>query len=210
MSIGVAIPCYEPHHKYLSGLLESIANQTRRPDKIVISCSSWPYDGRVDTSYKDIPLTILYWSRMVIQAENRNIAASELDTEYISFFDADDLMHPRRIEYILKTFQQTKCQAIVHSYERIERSLVVPFEDNDELIISEKEVVKAPNAIGVCVEDLPIHHAHISITRDVFTRYTFDENPYMYRIEDSVYAATLVHNAIRIKYIANKLSHFMY
>ena len=210
MSIGVAIPCYEPHHKYLSALLDSIANQTHRPDRVVISCSSWAYDGRVDTFYKGIPLTILYWSRLVVQAENRNLAASELQTDYITFFDADDLMHPRRIEFVLKAFEQTKCQAIVHNYQHVQRPLVVPFEDTDELIISEKEVVKDPNAIGVCVEGLPLHHAHISITKQIFDQYKFDQNPYMYRIEDSLYAATLVKYGIPIRYIANKLSQFMY
>lgn len=208
-SIGIAIPCYEPHHNYLRQLLDSIANQTQKPNKVVISCSSWPYDGRVDTEYKGIPLTILYWSRVIVQAENRNLAASELDTDYISFFDADDLMHPRRIEYILKAFERSGCHAIVHNYQRVQRPLTVVFEDTDELILSENEVVKDPNAIGVSV-GFPIHHAHITVSKKVFEEFKFDENPYMYRIEDSLYAATLVNHGIQIKYIVNKLSQFMY
>lgn len=209
MTIGVAIPCYEPHHKYLPQLLDSIANQTYKPDRVVVSCSSWAYNERVDTVYKDIRVTILYWSRLVVQAENRNLAASELQTDYISFFDADDLMHPRRIEYIMNTFEQTGCDAIVHNYQHVQRPLTPPFEDNHDLIISDNQVVKDPDAIGVTVGS-PLHHAHISVTKKVFEQFKFDQNPYMYRIEDSLYAATLVKYGVQIKYIANKLSQFMY
>ena len=40
MRIGVAIPCYIGHIDKLLILLDSIEQQTRLPDKVVVSCSS--------------------------------------------------------------------------------------------------------------------------------------------------------------------------
>ena len=40
MKIGVSIPCYYGHISHLTNLLDSIENQTRQPDKVVVSCSS--------------------------------------------------------------------------------------------------------------------------------------------------------------------------
>ncbi len=214
MSIGVAIPCYEPHHTYLPALLESISKQTRRPDRIVISCSSWPYDGRVDTSYKDIPLTILYWSRTVIQAENRNIAASELQTDYISLFDADDLMHPRRIEFVLEAFERSNCDVIVHDYQYTKRRSGETFINYDRLDLTDHIIIKNPNQPGCMLEtgeeSQPFHHAHLTVHKSVFSRFQYPTDMYYYRCEDSVYLATLLYNQFRIRHVGNKLSQYMY
>lgn len=40
MKIGIAIPCYSGHINSLFGLLDSIQNQSRIPDKVVVSSSS--------------------------------------------------------------------------------------------------------------------------------------------------------------------------
>lgn len=214
MSIGVAIPCYEPHHRYLPALLESIANQTHKPDRVVISCSSWPYDGRVDTCYKGIPLTMLYWSRLVIQAENRNLAAAELETDYISFFDADDLMHPRRIEFVLEAFERSSCDVIVHDYQYVRRLSQQPFIEYDALDLTNHTVVKNPNQPGCMLETgeecQPFHHAHLTVHKSVFSKFQYPIDMYYYRCEDSVYLATLLHNEMKIRHVGNKLSQYMY
>lgn len=214
MSIGVAIPCYEPHHKYLPALLESIANQTHKPNRVVISCSSWAYDGRVDTFYKGIPLTILYWSRLVVQAENRNLAGAELETDYISFFDADDLMHPRRIEYILKAFERSKCDVIVHDYQYVLRGSGETFIEYDTLDLTDHIIVKNPNQPGCMLETgeeyQPFHHAHLTVHKSVFSRFQYPIDMCYYRREDSVYLSMLLYNQFRIRHIGNKLSQYMY
>ena len=115
--IGVAIPCYSRHAHLLGSLFENIYMSTVKPVQIVVSCSSWDKDEIVTGQYKDIPIMIKYSKRRINQAENRNIAAGLLDTELISFIDADDLMHPQRLEYIVKAFQQSSFDVIYHDYE---------------------------------------------------------------------------------------------
>lgn len=213
-SIGIAIPCYEPHHVYIRQVLDSIANQTQKPNKVVISCSSWPYDGRVDTEYKGIPLTILYWARRIVQAENRNLAASELNTDYISFFDADDLMHPRRIEYILKAFDEAKCDVIVHDYQYTMRNSDDPFIEYDALDITQRIVIKNPIQPGCMLDDenqyQPFHHAHLTVKKYVFDMIRYPEDDCYYRVEDSVYLAMLLGTGFCIRHVGNKLSQYMY
>ena len=40
------------------------------------------------------------------QGKNRNIAASVIDTDILTFFDVDDIMHPQRLEIIMNSFEK--------------------------------------------------------------------------------------------------------
>lgn len=211
-TIGVAIPCYKPHHSYLYRLFDSIADQTHKPNKVVVSCSSWDADTVREYLYRGISITIIYSKRRIVQAENRNISASMLGTDILSFIDADDLMHPRRIEFILKAFSTSDCESIVHNYQYVPHGTSIPYEDETELKLSEDVFVKNPNQPG-CITypvEKPFHHAHLAVSKDVFARFQYPIQEQYYRIEDSVYLATLLANGVRIRYLENKLSQYMY
>jgi hypothetical protein len=209
MTIGVAIPCYKPHHHFLNQMFDSIAAQTRRPDRVVVSCSSWDYDGTRELMVRDIPVTIVYAARRIVQAENRNIAAGLLGTDIITFIDADDLMHPRRLEYIVRAFEETGCDGVVHNYEWVAHGEHVPYESEDQFACDEHLVTKHPVGVGGMTHgDLPLHHAHVSVTRGVFSRFRYPTEEQYYRMEDSVYVATLLQNGVAIRYLRNKLSHY--
>lgn len=211
MTIGVAIPCYKPHHSFLNRLFDSIAAQTHRPDRVVVSCSSWSVDEVRELMVHDIPVTIVYAQRRILQAENRNIAASLLGTSIITFIDADDTMHPKRLEYILRAFQETNCDGVVHNYQYVDNSSPVPYDTEDEYLCDEHLVKKDPAAIGCMVDgNKPLHHAHLSITMYVFSRFQYPIEEHYYRIEDSVYLAALVQNGVAVRYLHNKLSHYFH
>lgn len=107
MKLAVVIPTYKYHIPVLHRTLESIAQQTCLPDLVVVRASS------CDTTCSGIlaelrlfawpfPLTILETEQVQTAGENRNggVAAVPDDIDIISFFDSDDLMHPRRIEFV--------------------------------------------------------------------------------------------------------------
>jgi glycosyltransferase involved in cell wall biosynthesis len=117
--IGVAIPCYRYHIPALRRCLDSIEQQTVYPVSVVISCSSSYQDEIPDYDYS-FPLKVIVWNEKKNAAENRNIAATELlqneHVRFLNFFDADDEMHPRRLEIIVNSFTDPKIDIVLHSY----------------------------------------------------------------------------------------------
>ena len=104
MRIGVAIPCFIKHIPQCLQLLDALEYQTRRPDEVVVSCSSTAEFPHKEYSY---PIKILVTEKKQNTSTNRNCAARELQTDIICFFDADDEMHPQRLEVIERSFQST-------------------------------------------------------------------------------------------------------
>lgn len=112
MKIGVCIPCHADHLHVLLNCLQSIREQTRPPDAVVVSVSS-------ATTCHALPCTAIVRSELTCAGENRNIAARSIaDTvDVLTFIDADDLMHPRRIEMIEKHFTEYEgLHYLVHSF----------------------------------------------------------------------------------------------
>ncbi len=213
--IGVAIPCYVKHVHLINSLLENISNSTVKPAQIVVSCSSWDKDEEQVGLYKDIPIKVKYSKRQINQAENRNIAAGLLDTELISFIDADDLMHPQRIEYIIKAFQQSSFDVIYHNFDgQGDDHYNDPFGEVGPLNISDKPFVVDPNnKLTIVLEGqengLEYHNAHVTVKRKIMKRFKFDENWEVYRSEDTLFARMLVENKVSCGYIENKLSRYI-
>jgi glycosyltransferase involved in cell wall biosynthesis len=116
MKIGVAIPCFDKHLPYLFLLLDSIETQTLMPDKVCVSCSST--DVFPPSRKYSFPLEIVLTKEKHNAAQNRNIAMDRLrEMDYISFMDADDIMHPQRIEVLRNVFEDHNCQMILHNYQ---------------------------------------------------------------------------------------------
>lgn len=215
MSFGIAVPCHKPYYGFIPMLLRSICEQTIRPNHIVISCSSWVQDMRQDFTMNGINVTILFWERIIFQAENRNIAARELNTDYIGFFDVDDIMHPHRVEYILRAFKDSNCDAVCHNFQTVRSNhYITPFPNNIEYSLFDRPIVKSPYTYGVIVEgDLedkhPLHHAHVTLRKEVFDKFQYNEDASHYRIEDSTFLGTLANNNISIRYLDSILSQYI-
>jgi hypothetical protein len=120
MKIAVVIPTYRPHFVYLTDLCKNIAEQTRLPDLVVIRASSCSEDAKnlldqLSEKVWPFPLQILPTAAQQYQARNRNEGAAAVPPEFdvISFFDSDDLMHPRRLELLERVFLQG-AEAVLH------------------------------------------------------------------------------------------------
>jgi hypothetical protein len=120
MKIALVIPSYKPHFIHLDELCKNAAAQTRLPDLVVIRASSCDTEARaqlVALSEKawPFPLKILDTAAQQFQAQNRNEGAAAVppDFDAVSFFDSDDLMHPRRLEFLERLFLQG-AEAVFH------------------------------------------------------------------------------------------------
>jgi len=114
-SVGVCIPCHAPNVKYLRICLQSIEQQTVKPDFVAISISGVAYTPFF--SSKSFPIYITTSNEAACAGTNRNRAASLIAslTDIITFFDADDIMHPRRIEFIHHHFMHENIDILLHS-----------------------------------------------------------------------------------------------
>lgn len=114
MRIGVCIPCHEKHIKYIPQCLESIEHQTRKPDLVCIGISG--SITPLELPIYSFPVKIIYTANNQCASTNRNAAARiSYNMEALTFFDADDMMHPRRIEVIEQHLQYV--DGLVHNHK---------------------------------------------------------------------------------------------
>lgn len=124
LTAGVAIPCYYKHFNYLPALLESIGEQTRLPEEVVISLSQVELlteevvDGLANQPWP-FKLTIIRRIGIFMEGSNRTCAAKQCTTDIVLCIDADDVPHPQRIEAVMQLFEEIPNAAVVlcgHAY----------------------------------------------------------------------------------------------
>ena len=214
MKIGVAIPSYYGHIARLFDLLDSIENQTVIPNKVIVSCSSTTFfENKKEYRF---PLEVIVTEDKKNAAQNRNIAASKLlDMDYITFIDADDLMHPQRIELLLQVFESNNSDIILHNYFN-ESTTFSPniFQTIQNINMRTHTLIKSGSG---CITHIngyndsidKIHHSQVTIKKEFFEKVKFPEEPEFNRREDSVFCY-IIFSLPNIKntYIQNELSYY--
>lgn len=198
MSLAVCIPCYKYHLPHLKRCLDSIEDQTVKPDAVFVSCSSSTendiaefYRNNDDYSF---PYRIIQHESRKNAAENRNIAAKHVSQDYITFFDADDVMHPQRIE-ILKTglSMHPKTHIFLHSYyTKEECNLMFPQYNN--VVFEENRLARAPSgcAVHTVKWNSRIHHSQVTVKRAIWEQVKFREDTPYERREDAVFCGDVL------------------
>jgi len=213
MKIGVAIPCYYGHIDQIFFLLDSIEKQTILPNKVSVSCSSsQPFENKKTYSF---PLEIIVIEEKQNAAQNRNVAASKLlDMDYITFIDADDIMHPQRIEVLLEVFKKEDSDIILHNfYDETECNANI-FDKihticlrTDSLIQSWSGCITHVNGYNDSI--YKIHHSQVTVKKNIFKQVKFPEEVEFNRKEDCVFCYRVFSLPnIKNAYIQNKLSYY--
>jgi len=214
MKIGVAIPCYYGHIQRLYELLDSIEKQTIFPDKVVVSSSSTSV-FKYNKEYC-FPLEVIVTEDKQNASKNRNIAASKLnDMDYITFIDADDIMHPQRIEFLLKCFQEYNSDIILHNYFESSKGTVESFFKNfEEINIRTNTLIQGwsgciTHTNGYSDNIDKIHHGQVTVKRSIFEEVKFPEEREFETKEDCVFCYRVFSLPnIKHSYIQNELSYY--
>jgi len=112
-SISIIIPAYNVE-KYLKAALDSIKAQTELPDEVIL-IDDGSTDGTLEVA-NAFELPVPY---RVVSIENggqgnaRNLGASLASSEYLHFFDSDDLLTDNFIQSIKSQIQQSQYPDIV-------------------------------------------------------------------------------------------------
>lgn len=122
--IGLCVPCTHGHFNVVfQYLFRTICAQTVAPHCVVVSVSELPNRAKLDafdTSGCPCPIEFLCEPKKLLAGANRNRAAAravELGATVLSFIDADDLMHPRRVEVVRDMFvKHPTCVGLIHSF----------------------------------------------------------------------------------------------
>lgn len=206
MKIGVAIPCFIKHIDRCLELLDSINNQTRLPDQVVVSCSSTEKAKFPEQEYK-YPVKVIVTEERKNASENRNIAAKLLDTDIITFFDADDIMHPQRLEIIEQAFKEG-ADIVLHGF-------AYPHECGTSFPKIEQFDIRS-NVLSKCQSGCikydyvqRIHHGQASVTNQIFQQVQFPEEQMYETREDCVFCYRVFSlQEIKSCYIAHALSKY--
>lgn len=115
MRIGVCIPVIARHLPLLATCLESLERQTRKPDIVSIRVSEASAVPALPPS--SFPVVLQHTPERSCAAANRNGAAYVIQdqVDLLSFIDADDFMHPLRLEQIEHHFHKN-IDVLVHGF----------------------------------------------------------------------------------------------
>jgi hypothetical protein len=111
--LALCIPCHAEDLSQIDTCFKSIKSQTKKPDILCMSVSSSSPD--LEKTLKDakqkygLPIHFIFTESLVLPGGNRNRAAEKaltLGATHLTFFDFDDIMHPKRIESISKAFKE--------------------------------------------------------------------------------------------------------
>jgi glycosyltransferase involved in cell wall biosynthesis len=211
-SIGVVIPCYKFHIPMLKRCLDSIEAQTVKPHEVIVACSSCKSSDIPFSTYNySFTLRILPRPERRNAAENRNYAASFLTTDILSFFDADDEMHPQRLEAITRAFEQTPgLDIVLHSFLEGDET-AKPFDMYTSFEMKPQTLRKAPTGCAIYTPNwnARIHHSQVSVSRFAYGRIQFKEDPGNERREDAIFCGDILGmEGCQNVYIANALSKY--
>ncbi len=142
--ISIIVPVYNVE-KYLFRCLESILNQTYQDFELVlVDDGSLDDSGKICDQYAENDKRIhVFHQENKGQGAARNLALNWVyknsDSQYITFIDSDDLVHPRYVELLLKAIQKHNTKISQCLY--IESADFSGFEDltEESISISAKE-----------------------------------------------------------------------
>jgi len=202
-TIGIVICAYKGHIPHLKRLFASIEAQTKKPDHVVVSCSSTePHEFIYSPESYSFLLTIYTHSEKKNAAQNRNYGARMITTDIISFIDADDIMHPQRTELIYHAFTTNDIYLLLHSAELYPDK--IPLSDQPQSVdfssISSPEFLfnklyRCPWGSAQLNGDRrneQIICGHSTISQHVFNTITFRETEEYYGKEDTVFATDII------------------
>jgi glycosyltransferase involved in cell wall biosynthesis len=111
-NVSIIIPCYNDE-KYIGDSIESALNQTwEKCELVVVDDGSTDNSLEVARRYESDRVRVISQDNQGPSAA-RNRGLQECTGEYVQYLDADDLLHPRKIEAQVKALQSSPPRTVV-------------------------------------------------------------------------------------------------
>jgi len=200
---------YITWYKKIERLLKSIENQTYKPYEVLIGLSgvkkkiSDNYEKLFNSKY-NLNIKLISTKKKCYAGKNRNRIIKHVKGDIISFIDADDTMHPQKLQKIYQLFKEyNNLKVLVHTYSpnynKFPKLQVFPkicnLEDINKAINADKTIY--PERLR---NNLPekylginyIHHGHITCKTTLLKKIKYNENKKYIRGEDSLLIRNLI------------------
>ena len=204
--------------------LDSLEAQTEKPDRVLVVCSQ-ATDEDIPESYRTytFPLEFVTREGVYNQSQNRNEGIKRMNTDIVSFFDADDIMHPQRIEFIRRYFPGS--DILLHGYKTdspVFEPISQPIVHHSGLIrghtgcvvFDPKGAVTRYYATGEFDASYtewkkPLHHAQFSIRAEFLEFMKFPEDPKRIINEDALFCGLVISMShVKSVFIEDSLSWY--
>jgi glycosyltransferase involved in cell wall biosynthesis len=187
--LGVLITCYNNEYT-IKNAIESVIDQSKTPDLILISddCST---DGSIDAVKKIIGeeknknIQLIERAENVGVSKNRDLAIREMDVDYISTLDGDDLFYPGKLEAEYHALEDGKCA--------VSFSDIIILGEKDNILIPTKAynlIPKDKMLTMVCGREAPVPRDMMFSKRLFLKAKGFDQDMEIY--EDWAFKMRLI------------------
>lgn len=177
LRVSVIVPCAEKHAGLLAGVVQNFAQQTIRPDEVVLAVSgSQPLSSSILKTAPSLRVIPSVQKTPAYAGANRNRGMSIASGDLLIFQDADDISHPKRIEIIRRLFERYEIDHLMHEFCR---------DDLRNHVVDLRLAVQKAKYRPIYIKDSRLTNGSIAIMRRVAKRFRFDEK--MRRGQDSAY-----------------------
>lgn len=212
LGVSLVIPCVPAHVRYLAECVASARAQTRLPQEVVVALSSCApaeaHEAEAAVRAASGPMTvrILAQDAPASAAENRNRGASASSQPIVSFMDADDTMHPQRLERVVGLLQEHRADAVLHGFAH--NSPCDAWEVGSGNVIAPEEACLREAADRTCVHltFAAVTHGHITVRRRIIE--AVQQDPRAARREDSLFVRQVFEAGFRVAITDDRLSTY--
>jgi lipopolysaccharide biosynthesis glycosyltransferase len=175
-TITVGVPAILEDMKTLQYLIDSVEKQTVLPDEIVIymtgSTSKSPSVFKQSTN---IPVRIFTEATKKMSGYSRNRVMEKASSKFVMFCDADDMMHPRRVEMVKDNLRKGYTLVLNgHQDPPFDQVLSSDVSTHEDLVRS----AHTTNTRSPLLPKSPsgVTHGHPTVSREIGLKHMYKEN----------------------------------
>lgn len=236
--LGCIIPCYPPHIKYLDQCFKQIKKQSLLPNEVILAISETSKENadklleKYSTFFMDINIDfkIVNSIKQQYAGINRNMGVSICNSEFITFVDCDDYLHPDKFLITIKYMEKYNSDVLIHSFVWNKSP---EFIDNLKIDIDNIKIIKTDkiymdnfpvnyvrNRIAETVGKVPvkiisddkniIYHIHagfITCKKSVFDKLSYTCRP---RGEDCLFLRDCIYSKLNVLYLYAELLNYIH
>ena len=183
MTLSFCITCWDKDYKFLERLIPYLEEQAQLPDAFIISSSTLTPSqmSSIPPDIAGVEVSLINSPSPLYAGGARNQGASICKTDFITFFDIDDLPHPQKIQITKEALGSGSPDAFVHNFSRgFGKAFKLYSHSRSFDRITENTSIYLQPPHNTAAE---VHHGHLSIKPKIVTSLQYKED--MRRGQDS-------------------------